>query len=89
MLVQNLELSIGKKLINRIPGKMIFSDSGKSFRRQVAGQRWSFTLSFPIMTRTDFAPLQAFIIKQRGTKYQPGRKFKKSNNDTHYPTSQV
>ena len=31
MLVQNLELSIGKKLINRIPGKMILTESGKSF----------------------------------------------------------
>lgn len=44
------------------------SDSGRSFRRQVAGQRWSFTLSFPIMSRSDFAPLMAFIIKQRGMK---------------------
>jgi len=31
MLVQNLELSIGKKLINRIPGKMILTESGKIF----------------------------------------------------------
>ncbi len=31
MLVQNLELSIGKKLINRIPGKMVLTDSGKNF----------------------------------------------------------
>ena len=44
------------------------SDSGKSFRRQVAGQYWSFSLSFPEMTRTNFAPLQAFMIKQRGAK---------------------
>ena len=33
MLVQNLELSIGKKLINRIPGKMILTESGKSFNK--------------------------------------------------------
>ena len=44
------------------------SDSGKTFRRQVAGQYWSFSLSFPEMTRTNFAPLQAFMIKQRGAK---------------------
>ena len=44
------------------------SDSGKSFRRQVAGQYWSFSLSFPEMTRANFAPLQAFMIKQRGAK---------------------
>tara|TARA_B100000768_G_scaffold40006_1_gene38928 strand:- start:6197 stop:7129 length:933 start_codon:yes stop_codon:yes gene_type:complete len=31
MLVQNLELSIGKKLIDRVPGKMILTESGKSF----------------------------------------------------------
>ena len=44
------------------------SDSGKTFRRQVAGQYWSFSLSFPEMTRANFAPLQAFMIKQRGAK---------------------
>ena len=44
------------------------SDSGKSFRRQVAGQYWSFSLSFPEITRANFAPLQAFMIKQRGAK---------------------
>ena len=31
MLVQNLEISIGKQLINRIPGKMVLTDSGISF----------------------------------------------------------
>ena len=31
MLVQNLELSIGKKLINRIPGKMVLTESGNNF----------------------------------------------------------
>jgi DNA-binding transcriptional LysR family regulator len=31
MLVQNLEISIGKKLIDRVPGKMILTESGKSF----------------------------------------------------------
>ena len=31
MLVQNLELSIGKKLINRVPGKMVLTESGKNF----------------------------------------------------------
>ena len=31
MLVQNLELSIGKKLINRVPGKMVLTESGKKF----------------------------------------------------------
>ena len=31
MLVQNLEISIGKQLINRVPGKMILTESGKTF----------------------------------------------------------
>lgn len=31
MLVQNLEISIGKKLINRIPGKLILTESGITF----------------------------------------------------------
>ena len=31
MLVQNLELSIGKKLINRVPGKMVLTERGKNF----------------------------------------------------------
>ena len=44
------------------------TDSGKTFRRQVQGQRFSFTLSYPPMTRADFAPLMAFIMKQRNRK---------------------
>ena len=41
------------------------TDSGKVFRRQVQGQRFSFTVSYPPMTRSDFAPVMAFIMKQR------------------------
>ena len=44
------------------------TDSGKTFRRQIDGQRWSFTVSYPLKTRSDFAPIQAFIIKQRSQK---------------------
>ena len=44
------------------------TDSGKTFRRQVQGQRFSFTVSYPPMTRADFAPIMAFIIKQRSRK---------------------
>jgi hypothetical protein len=41
--------------------KTLFSetDSGKTFRRQVQGQRFSFTISYPPMTRADFAPIMA------------------------------
>jgi|TARA_R100001480_G_scaffold64311_3_gene76523 hypothetical protein len=50
--------------------KTLFSetDSGKTFRRQVQGQRFSFTVSFPPMKREDFAPIMAFIMKQRSRK---------------------
>ena len=50
--------------------KTLFSetDSGKTFRRQVQGQRFSFTVSYPPMTRSDFAPVMAFIMKQRNRK---------------------
>lgn len=50
--------------------KTLFSetDSGKTFRRQVQGQRFSFTVSFPPMKREDFAPIMAFIMKQRSQK---------------------
>lgn len=41
------------------------TDSGKTFRRQIQGQRFSFTVSYPPMTRSDFAPIMAFIMKQR------------------------
>ena len=44
------------------------TDSGKTFRRQVHGQRFSFTVSYPPMTRSEFAPLMAFIMKQRNRK---------------------
>lgn len=50
--------------------KTLFSqtDSGKTFRRQIQGQRFSFTIAYPPMTRAEFAPIMAFIIKQRARK---------------------
>ena len=44
------------------------TDSGKTFRRQIQGQRFSFTVSFPPMKREDFAPIMAFVMKQRSRK---------------------
>ena len=44
------------------------TDSGKTFRRQVQGQRFSFTVAYPPMTRSEFAPIMAFIMKQRSRK---------------------
>ena len=44
------------------------TDSGKTFRRQVQGQRFSFTIQYPPMTRAEFAPIMAFVMKQRSRK---------------------
>ena len=54
----------------QINQKTLFSetDSGKSFRRQIQAQRFSFTVSYPPMKRSDFAPIMAFIMKQRNRK---------------------
>jgi hypothetical protein len=44
------------------------TDSGKMFSVQVDGQRWKFSASYSPMGRTKFAPVYAFIIKQRSQK---------------------
>jgi hypothetical protein len=44
------------------------TDSGKMFSVQVDGQRFQFSASYPPMSRTDFAPVLAFIMKQRSQK---------------------
>ena len=44
------------------------TDSGKTYRRQVDGQRWKFTCQYQLKTRADFQSIMAFIIKQRGQK---------------------
>lgn len=44
------------------------TDSGKMFSVQVDGQRFKFSASYPPMARSDFAPVLAFIMKQRSRK---------------------
>ena len=44
------------------------TDSGKMFAVQVDGQRWKFSASYPPMSRADFSPVYAFIMKQRSQK---------------------
>jgi hypothetical protein len=39
--------------------------SGRRQARQIDGQRFRLTISFPPMTRAEFSPINAFIIKQR------------------------
>jgi len=40
--------------------------SGRRQARQIGGQFFSMTATFPPMTRAQFAPIDAFIMKQRG-----------------------
>jgi len=44
------------------------TDSGKMFAVQVDGQRWKFSASYPPMSRADFSPVYAFVMKQRSQK---------------------
>jgi len=44
------------------------TDSGKMFSVQIDGQRFKFSASYPPMSRSDFAPVLAFIMKQRSQK---------------------
>ena len=40
--------------------------SGRRQARQIGGQLWKMTATFPPMTRAQFAPIYAFIVAQRG-----------------------
>jgi hypothetical protein len=44
------------------------TDSGKIFSTQVDGQKFKFSATYPPMSRSDFAPVLAFIMKQRTQK---------------------
>ena len=44
------------------------SDSGRRFARQIDNQRWKFTCKYVNLSRVEFAPIFAFITKQRGSK---------------------
>jgi len=44
------------------------SDSGRRFARKIDNQRWKFTVGYQNLTRAEFAPILAFITKQRGAK---------------------
>jgi hypothetical protein len=39
--------------------------SGRRQARQIDGQRFRLRVRFPVMTRTEFAPINAFVLKQR------------------------
>jgi len=44
------------------------TDSGKMFAVQIDGQRFKFSASYPPMSRSEFAPVIAFVMKQRSQK---------------------
>ena len=48
--------------------KVSTTDSGKMFSTQVDGQRFRLSATYPPMSRSDFAPVLAFIMKQRSQK---------------------
>ena len=41
------------------------TSSGRKQARQIDGQRFTITLQYPPMTRSEFSPIKAFIMKQR------------------------
>lgn len=41
------------------------TSSGRKQARQIDGQRFAITLQYPPMSRSEFSPIKAFIMKQR------------------------
>ena len=48
--------------------KVSTTDSGKMFSTQIDGQRFKFSASYSALSRSDFAPVFAFVMKQRSQK---------------------
>lgn len=42
------------------------SVSGRTQVRGIGSQRWEFTVAFPPMSRSEYGPVNAFLLKQRG-----------------------
>ena len=53
---------------NEVNTLLSISDSGRRFARQIDNQRWKFTCRYTYLTRAEFAPILAFITKQKGQK---------------------
>ena len=53
---------------NEVNTLLSISDSGRRFARQIDNQRWKFTCRYTNLTRAEFAPILAFITKQKGQK---------------------
>lgn len=48
------------------PTLVDYSQSGKRVVRNIGGQKWTFTLSFPPMTKAQFKPVLGFVAALRG-----------------------
>ena len=42
------------------------TQSGRTQVRNLGGQRWEFSAKYSVLLRSDFQPVHAFILKQRG-----------------------
>ena len=40
--------------------------NGRMQSRKIGGQRWTFTASYAVMTRTEFNPVFAYVVSQQG-----------------------
>tara|TARA_Y100001963_G_scaffold160024_1_gene267155 strand:+ start:8365 stop:8961 length:597 start_codon:yes stop_codon:yes gene_type:complete len=48
------------------PSLTVRTISGRRQSRQIGGQLWRMTITYPSMTRAEFQPILAFFISQRG-----------------------
>lgn len=49
------------------PTLVTVADSGKRQARSTGGHLWELDLSFPLMTRAQFEPINAFVMNQKGS----------------------
>ena len=49
------------------PNIVTISTSGRRQVKTQQSQFWSFTASYPPLTRSQWAPIAAFVVKQRGS----------------------
>ena len=54
------------KIISDQPSLESISDSGKRQSRYAGGHLWEMDLTFPVMTRAQFAPIDGFVMSQDG-----------------------
>ena len=55
------------KIVSDQPIFNSLAESGKRQARYAGGHLWEMDLTFPVMTRAEFAPIDGFIMSQRGS----------------------